>query len=128
MAVRRAYEKLIGGKTKAAPASVLLSVTSCSSLSPMTESPRTESTAKNVGTQTPERKIQPKPKAKQIRHTATGMLKWRVDKFDSSEHSKRVKRATSWYDREVQKGKDGLPSYKIAKRVKVKFGGAGLSA
>jgi len=37
MAVRRAYEKLIGGKTKAAPASVLLCcATSRSSLSPMT--------------------------------------------------------------------------------------------
>jgi hypothetical protein len=65
MAVRRAYEKLIRGKTKAAPASVSLSATSRSSLSPMTESPQTESTAKTVGTQTPEREIQPMPKAKQ---------------------------------------------------------------
>ena len=37
MAVRRAYEKAIGGKTNAAPATVsLLSTTSGSSLSPMT--------------------------------------------------------------------------------------------
>jgi hypothetical protein len=97
----------------------------------MTESPRTESTPKTVGTRTPEREIQPKPKAKQIRHTATGMQKWRVNKFDLPEHSKRAFQwATSWYDREVQKGKDGLSSYayKIAKRVKVEFGGAGPSA
>ncbi len=46
-----------------------------------------------------------------------------------SEHSKRAfKRATSWYDQEVQKGKDGLSSYEVAKRVKVEFGGVGLSA
>jgi len=76
MAVRRAYEKAIGGKTKAAPATVsTLSTTSGSSLSPMTESPRTKSTAKSVGMQTPERDIQAKPKARQIQHTATGMQK-----------------------------------------------------
>ena len=57
MAVRRAYEKAIGGKTKAAPASVSLSASSGSSLSLMTESPRIESTAKTVSTQTPEREI-----------------------------------------------------------------------
>ncbi len=38
-------------KLKAAPASVLLSAMSRSSLLPMTESPRTESTAKTIGTQ-----------------------------------------------------------------------------
>ena len=53
MAVRRAYEKLIGGKTMAAPASVLLSATSHSSMSPMTELPRTESSAKTVGMASP---------------------------------------------------------------------------
>jgi len=132
MAVRRAYEKAIGGKTKAAPATVsLFSTTSGSSLSPMTESPRTASTTSEaVGTQTPEREIQAKPKARQIRHTATGMQKWRVNKFDLAEHGKRAfKRATSWYDKEVQtKGKDGLSSYEVAKRVKVEFSGAGPSA
>jgi hypothetical protein len=82
IAVHRGYEKAIGGKTKAAPTTVLLlSTTSGSSLLPMTESPRTESTAKAVGMQTLERKIQAKPKARQIRHTATGMQKWRVNKF-----------------------------------------------
>ena len=58
------------------------------------------------------------------------MQKWRVNKFDMSDHSKRVfKRATSWYNQEVQtKGKDGLSSYEVAKIVKVKFGGVGPSA
>jgi hypothetical protein len=55
--------------------------------------------------QTPERhddvEIQLKPKERQIRNTASGMQKWRVNKFDSSDHNKRAfKRATSWYDRE----------------------------
>ncbi len=51
------------------------------------------------------------------------MQKWRVNKFDLSDHSKRAfKRATSWYNKEVQtKGKDGLSSYEVAKRVKVEF-------
>ena len=83
--------------------------------------------------QTPERhddvEIQLKSKARQIRNTASGMQKWRVNKFDSSDHNKRAfKRATSWYDRELQKGKAGLSSYEIAKRVKLEFGGAGPSA
>jgi hypothetical protein len=103
-----------------------------SSLSPLTESPRTKLTAK-TGMQTPERhddvEIQLKSKARQIRNTASGMQKWRVNKFDSSDHNKRAfKRATSWYDRELQKGKAGLSSYEIAKRVKLEFGGAGPSA
>ncbi len=77
MAVRRAYEKATGGKTKAAPNTVsLLSTTSSgSSLSPMTETTRTESSTENaVGTQTPEREIQAKPKARQIRHPAGGKI------------------------------------------------------
>ncbi len=44
-------------------------------------------TAKTAGTQTPERhddaKIRLKPKARQIRNMASGMQKWRVNKFDS---------------------------------------------
>jgi hypothetical protein len=58
------------------------------------------------------------------------MQKWRVNKFNFSEHSKHAfKRATSWYNQEVQtKGKDGLSSYEVAKRVKVEFGGVGPSA
>ncbi len=131
MAVCRAYEKAIRGKTKAAPATVsILSTASGSSLSPMTGSPRTKSTAKSVGMQTPERDIEAKPKARQIQHTVTGMQKWQVNKFNLSEHSKGTfKWATSWYDQEVQtKGKDGLSSYKVAKRVKVKFSGVGPSA
>ncbi len=53
-----------------------------------------------------------------------------MNKFDLAEHGKRAfKRATSWYDKEVQtKGKDGLSSYEVAKRVKVEFSGAGPSA
>jgi hypothetical protein len=49
------------------------------------------------------------------------MQKWRVNKFNLSKHSKRAfKRAMSWYNKEVQtKGKDGLSSYEVAKRVKV---------
>jgi len=109
MAVRRAYAKVIRDKTKAAPTTVsILSPTSGSSLSPMTGSPRTESTAKSVGTQTPERDIQAKPKARQIRHTATGMQKWQVNKFNLSKHSKGAfKRATSWYDQEVHTKRQG---------------------
>ena len=86
MAVRRAYEKLIGGKPKAAPTSVSLSATSRSSLSPMTESPRTESIAKTVGTQTPEREIQPMPKKKQIRHTARAMHEYNQFRRDLLKH------------------------------------------
>ncbi len=53
MAVRRAYEKAIGGKTTA-PATFSVTTTSTgSSLSPLTESPRTKSTAK-TGMQTPD--------------------------------------------------------------------------
>ena len=132
MAVRRAYEKAIGSKTKA-PITVSITTKSTgSSLSLLSESPRTKSTAK-TGTQTPERhddaKIQLKPKARQIRNTASGMQKWRVNKFDSSDHNKRAfKRATSWYYRELQKGNAGLSSYEIAKRLKREFDGAGPCA
>ncbi len=60
---------------------------------------------------------------------ASGMQKWRVNKFDSSDHNKRAfKWATSWYDRELQKGSAGLSSYKISKRVKLEFDGAGPCA
>ncbi len=117
MAVRRAYEKAIGGKTKA-PTTVLVATTSTgSSLSPLTESQTKTSTAE-TGMQTPERReIQLKPKARQIQHTASGMQKWRVNKFDLSDHDKRAfKRAMSWYDWELQKGKAGLSSYEISKK------------
>ncbi len=102
------------------------------SLSSPTESPRTKLTAK-TGTHTPERhdnvEIQLKPKARQIQNTAPGLQKWRVNTFDLSDHNKRAfKRAMSWYDWELQKGKAGLSLYKIAKRVKLEFGGAGPSA
>ena len=124
MAVRRAYEKAIGGKTTA-PATFLVATTSTgSSLLPLTESPRTKSSA-TTGMQTPDERhddveIQLKPNSRQIRNTASGMQKWRVNIFDSSDHNKRAfKRAMSWYDRELQKGKAGLSSYEIAKRVKV---------
>jgi hypothetical protein len=79
MAVCRAYEKAIGGKTKA-PATVSVTTTlTGSSLLPLTETPRTKLTAK-TGMQTPERhddaEIQLKPKARQIQNTASGMQKW----------------------------------------------------
>ena len=52
-----------------------------------------------------------------------------MNKFDLSDHNKRAfKWATSWYDWELQKGKAGLSLYKIAKRVKLEFDGAGPSA
>ena len=103
MAVCCAYEKAIGSKTKA-PATVSLATTSTGlSLLPLTESPRTRTTAQ-TGTQTPERhddvQIQLKPKAKQIQQTAPGLQKWQVNKFDLSDHNKRAfKWATSRYDR-----------------------------
>ncbi len=112
MVIRRAYEKAIGSKTKA-PATV------SSSLLTLSRSPRrTKSTAKTAGTQqTPDERhddaeIQLRPHVRQIRNTASGMQKWRVNKFDLSDHNKRVfKRATSWYDRELQKVSAGLSLY-----------------
>ena len=69
----------------------------------------------------------PRPKAKQIRLTASGMQQWRINKFDATEHQKRAfKRATSWYAREKEKP-DGLSSYAISKKVKVEFDGVGPS-
>jgi hypothetical protein len=57
-----------------------------------------------------------------------GMQKWRVNKFDATNHSKHAfKRATSWYKRELEKS-DGLSLREIAKRVKLEFDGVGPSA
>ncbi len=72
--------------------------------------------------------IQPKPKLRQIRNTASGIQKRQVNKFDATDHSKRVfKRATSWYKQELEKN-DGLSSREIAKRVKLEFDDVGPSA
>ena len=126
MAVRRAYTKAIGGKTKS-PFSVSVGVAdNTSSLSPLTEEPTpTTRTSVSQMEMTPSpchardgesivRK--PKPKPRQIRKTASGMQKWRVNKFDASHHEKRAfKRATSWYAKELQKC-NGLSSYQISKK------------
>ena len=42
-----------------------------------------------------------------------------MDSDTANQLKRAFKRATSWYDQEVQKGKDGLSSYEVAKRVKV---------
>jgi hypothetical protein len=125
MAFRRAYEKAIGAQKNVPSAvSVTKSKRTGSSLSPMTELTATTASA---APQTPVQDdgadvvIQPKPKPGQIRNTASGMQKRRVNKFDATDHSKRAfKRAMSWYKREQEKSY-GLSSREIAKRVKLEF-------
>ena len=134
-AVRRAYNKTIGGKNKSPfPVSVDTAATT-SSMSPMTEpTPTTRTSVAQLETTPPQHSecdgdiIVRKPKPRQIRKTASGMQKWRVNKFDATAHEKRAfKRATSWYAQELEK-KNGLSSYEISKKVKIEFDGVGPSA
>ena len=72
--------------------------------------------------------IVPRPKQRQVRKTSSGMQKFRVNKFDASDHAKKAfKRATSWYAKELDKT-NGLSSYQISKKVKIEFDGVGPSA
>ena len=130
MAVHRACEKA-NPHQRNAPAQVSVAVpalrTPGTSVSPLTEPTREDNTSTLL---TPSRDgdgvAHPKPKPRQTRLTATAMQKWRVNKFDASEHKKRAfKRAMSWYGRELEKGSDGLSSYEISKKVKREFDGVG---
>ena len=95
MAVRRAYTKAIGGKTKS-PFSVSVDVAANTlSLSPLTEPTPTTRTSVSQMEMTPSPRPardgdsivrKPKPKPRQIQKTASGMQKWRVNKFDASHH------------------------------------------
>ena len=130
MAVRRAFTKALGGKRKSPPTSSIDQSTVGLSVSPLTE-PTTPSgssgNSETLGGGCNEAMLFPRPKAKQIRLTASGMQQWRINKFDATEHQKRAfKRATSWYAREKEKP-DGLSSYAISKKVKVEFDGVGPS-
>lgn len=132
MAVRRAYAKAIGGKMKSPlPAVSIDASANTSTLSPLTEpTPRTTTTTTSTAQleTTPDGIVAQKPKPRQIRRTASGMQKWRLNKFDATGHAKRAfKRATSWYSKELEKS-DGLSSYQISKKVKMEFDGAGPSA
>ena len=108
MAVRRAYTKAIGGKTKSPFPESVDAVTNNSSLSPLTQPTPTSRTSVSRVEMTscspPVHDGVRKPKPRQIRKTASGMQKWRVNKFDASDHEKRAfKRATSWYAKELEK-------------------------
>jgi len=132
MAVRRAYTKAIGGKKKS-PLQVSVDPSAnISTLSPLTEptpTTRTTSTAQLETTPPhPDGVVVQKPKPRQIRRTASGMQKWRLNKFDAASHAKQAfKRATSWYSKELEKS-NGLSSYQISKKVKIEFDGVGPSA
>jgi hypothetical protein len=132
-AVRRAYTKAIGGKKKSPLPVSVDTMANTSYISPMTEPTSTTRTsaAPLETTPPPERdgdSITRKPKPRQIRKTASAMQKWRVNKFDATQHKKRAfKRATSWYAQELEKSK-GLSSYQVSKRVKIEFDGVGPSA
>ena len=135
MAVCRAYTKAIGGKTKSPFPVSVDAVTNTLSLLPLTQPTPTSRTSVSQLEMTPcpppardGDSIVRKPKPRQIRKTASGMQKWRVNKFDASNHEKRAfKRATSWYAEELEK-KNGLSSYQISKKVKIEFDGVGPSA
>ena len=105
MAVRRAYTKAIGGKKKS-PLQVSVDPSAnISTLSPLTEptpTTRTTSTAQLETTPPhPDGVVVQKPKPRQIRRTASGMQKWRLNKFGATGHAKRAfKRATRWYSKD----------------------------
>jgi len=111
MAIHRTYAKAIGGKTKS-PFSVSVDAAANTlSLLPLTEPTPTARTSVSQLEMTPSPRpasdgdsIVRKPKLRQIRKTASGMQKWRVNKFDPSHHEKHAfKRATSWYAKELEK-------------------------
>ena len=67
--------------------------------------PRTPTTPTTPTTPGGTRATQPKPKQRLIRKSAGGMQKFRINKLAASDHAKRaLKRATSWYAKELKKG------------------------
>ena len=90
--------------------------------------PRTPTTPTTPTTPDGTRATQPKPKQRLIRKSAGGMQKFRINKLAASDHAKRaLKRATSWYAKELKKT-GGLSSYQIAAKVKKEFDGVGPHA
>ncbi len=136
MAVRRAYEKVTGGKTKASrPNLVDLSTAGTSTVSPLTNQ-RTSAnalTSQELSLSPPLTPPTPggllatrsKPKAKLIRKKSQAMQKVRINKLSKWDFAKRpVRRATKWYARE--KNKPGrLLSYQIAEKVKKEYDSIG---
>ncbi len=67
--------------------------------------PRTLTTPTTPTTPGGTRATQPKPKQRLIRKLAGGMQKFQINKLAASDHAKRaLKRATSWYAKELKKG------------------------
>ena len=104
MAVRRAYTKAIGGKKKS-PLQVSVDASANTSpLSPLTEpTPTTRTSTAQLETTPPHPDgiVAQQPKPRQVRMTASGMQKWRMNKFDATGHAKRAfKRATRWYSKD----------------------------
>ncbi len=90
--------------------------------------PRTPTTPTTPTTPGGTRATQPKPKQRLIRKSARGMQKFRINKLAASDHAKRaLKRATSWYAKELKKT-GGLSSYQIEAKVKKEFDGVGPHA
>ena len=114
MAVRRTYTKATGGKPKSLFPVSVDAVTNTLSLLPLTQpaSIALESPLKMTLARDGDSIVQ-KPKQRQIRKTSSGIQKFRVNKFNASDHAKKAyKRATSWYAKELNKT-NGLSSYQI---------------
>jgi hypothetical protein len=137
MAVRRAYGKVVTGSTTTQPPPNLVNMTSAgtSTVSPLTNSPQLQLAASSQ-VSTPRRSpgglpsLMSKPKPQLTRRNSRAMQKVRVNKLAQSEFAKRaLKRATSWYARELQKPEHSrLSSYNISRRVKSKYDGVGPHA
>jgi len=90
--------------------------------------PRTPTTPTTPTTPGGMRTTQPRQKQRLIRNSAGGMQKFRINKLAASDHAKRaLKRATSWYAKELKKT-GGLSSYQIEAKVKKEFDGVGPHA
>jgi hypothetical protein len=112
MAVRRAFAEALGRKRKSPPTSSIDQSTVGLSVSPLTE-PTTPSgssgNSETLGGGCNEAMLFPRPKAKQIRLTASGMQQWRINKFDATEHQKRA------FKRADEAGYEGI-SYSSVRR------------
>jgi hypothetical protein len=138
MTIRRSFAK------KAPPDSIDTATAATTTVSPLTTvrgdpstqgttttprtPPRTPTTPTTPTTPDGTWATQPKPKQRLIRKSAGGMQKFRINKLAASDHAKRaLKRATSWYAKELKKT-GGLSSYQIAAKVKKEFDGVGPHA
>ena len=71
---------------------------------PRTPPPRTPTTPTTPTTPGGMRATEPKPKQRLIRKSAGGMQKFQINELAASDHAKRaLKRATSWYAKELKK-------------------------